>query len=46
MEYTIDYLKSYDIEVILVFDRARNPTKSEEDAARRNKIEEHRAETG
>ena len=39
MTYTMEYLKSFDVQVVLVFDGARNPRKDREDAERGDDIE-------
>ena len=39
MAYTMEYLKSFDVQVVLVFDGARNPRKDREDAERGDDIE-------
>ena len=39
MTYTMEYLKSFDVQVVLVFDGARNPRKDREDAERGDVIE-------
>ena len=44
LDYTIKYLETFDIKVVLVFDGARNPAKRMEDEARGAVVEENRAE--